>query len=331
MNSSNTLSAPNLPGVQGMRVFLAPMAGVSDMVMRSISLQAGADIAYGEMVSAKGLSYASAKTEHLLALAPGEQELGVQIFGHEPAIMASEAAHIEDMLGAHLFCIDINMGCPARKIISKGDGAALMNDPALAESIVAQVKRAVTCPVSVKFRRGFAMGDETAPAFAARMEDAGADFIVVHGRFARQMYTGVSDVGAIRKVKHSVSIPVIGNGDIVDAESARTLIDACGCDAIMIGRGARGNPWIFEQVLSMLEGYRIPDMPGAHERIEAARTHAHLLNELLPEHLVRMRKHGAWYVSGLKGASLARRAFNTCTTIEDFDRVFDELHEQAAS
>ena len=166
------------------KVLLAPMAGVSDIAFRTLCLEQGADLAFTEMVSAKGLSYANEKTRHLLALAEGEEKVGVQLFGHEPDVMASQAAWIEDALGEHLAYLDINMGCPARKIVSKGDGSALMKTPELACAIVRAVKAAVSHPVTVKFRRGWALGEETAPAFARLMEDAGADARCVHGRFA---------------------------------------------------------------------------------------------------------------------------------------------------
>lgn len=173
------------------RVLLAPMAGVSDIAFRTLCREAGADMAFTEMVSAKGLSFANEKTRHLLALADGESQVAVQLFGHEPDVMASQAAWIEQEMGEGLAYLDINMGCPARKIVSKGDGSALMKDPALAASIVRAVKRAVEHPVTVKFRRGWAEGDETAPAFARLMEEAGADGVTVHGRFAEQLYRGV--------------------------------------------------------------------------------------------------------------------------------------------
>ena len=216
------------------RVLLAPMAGVSDIAFRTLCREAGADLAFTEMVSAKGLSFANEKTRHLLALAGGESQVAVQLFGHEPEVMASQAAWIEDEMGESLAYLDINMGCPARKIVSKGDGSALMKEPDLAASIVRAVKGAVVHPVTVKFRRGWAEGDETAPAFARRMEEAGADGVTVHGRFAEQLYRGSADWGVIARVREAVSVPVVGNGDIRSGADAMRMAVETGCDAVMI-------------------------------------------------------------------------------------------------
>ena len=309
-------------------VILAPMAGVTDIAMRALCEEQGADIAFTEMVSAKGLSYANEKTRHLLDRASGESTVAVQIFGHEPETMAAQASWIEDELGSELAYIDINMGCPARKIVSKGDGSALMKAPMLAADIVAAVKKAVSCPVTAKFRRGWSMGDETAPEFAKRLEQAGVDGVTVHGRFSEQMYRGASCKDAIKRVKQSVSIPVVGNGDIANAEDALSMVFETGCDAIMIARGAQGNPWIFSQVKAALAGSDIPKPPTPIERIRMARRHARLLEEREGRNIVRMRKHAMWYVSGLPGASKARGLFNYCSTLDDFERVFDELEKR---
>ena len=223
-------------------LLLAPMAGVTDEAFRALCREQGASLAYTEMVSAKGLSFANEKTRHLLRLAPGENLVAVQLFGHEPAVMAEQAAWIEHTMGDTLAYLDINMGCPARKIVTKGDGSALMCDPALAASIVSAVRDAVYHPVTVKFRRGFKIGEETAPEFARRMEAAGACAVTVHGRFSEQLYRGSADWDVIAKVKRSVAIPVVGNGDVRCGADAVALREKTGCDAIMIGRGAEGNP-----------------------------------------------------------------------------------------
>ncbi|MEG0302395.1 MAG: tRNA dihydrouridine synthase DusB [Gordonibacter sp.] len=309
------------------RLLLAPMAGVSDEALRTLCREQGADLTYTEMVSAKGLSYANEKTRHLLRLAPAEDQVAVQLFGHEPDTMAAQAAWIEDEMGDSLAYLDINMGCPARKITSKGDGSALMRDPELAVAIVGAVTAAVKHPVTVKFRRGWAEGDETCVEFARRMEEAGAAALAVHGRFAEQLYRGRAEWDAIARVKRAVGVPVVGNGDVRTGADAVALVQRTGVDAVMIARGAEGNPWLFAQAKAALAGDPEPDAPSAGERIDMARRHARLLFERQGRNIVRMRKHAMWYMAGLPGAAVARERINACVTLEDFDRVFDELLE----
>ena len=316
------------------RLLLAPMAGVSDEAFRALCREQGADLAFTEMVSAKGLSYANEKTRHLLALAPGEDQVAVQLFGHDPDTMAAQAAWIEQEMGELLAYLDVNMGCPARKIVSKGDGSALMREPELAASIVRAIRAAVAHPVTVKFRRGWAMGAETAPDFARRMEDAGACAVAVHGRFAEQLYRGSADWDVVARVKEAVDVPVIGNGDVRSGADAVALTARTGCDAVMIARGAEGNPWVFAQAKAAIAGVPEPPAPDARERIAMARRHARLLARREGKNIVRMRKHAMWYLAGLPGAAAARAKINACVSVEDFDRVFDELlaflggHEQ---
>lgn len=309
------------------QVLLAPMAGVSDIAFRTVCRELGADLTFTEMVSAKGLSYANEKTRHLLDLADGEDKVGVQLFGHEPDTMAAQAAWVEDTLGDSLAYLDVNMGCPARKIVTKGDGSALMKEPELAASIVKEIKQRVSAPVTAKFRRGFEMGNETAVDFAKRIEQAGADAVTVHGRFAEQLYRGTSDRGVIARVKQAVRIPVVGNGDIKSGNDALSMLEQTGCDAVMIARGAQGNPWIFAQVKAAIEGVEEPAKPTTSQRIEMARHHARLLSQREGRNIVRMRKHAMWYVAGLPGASKARGMFNYCTSLDDFEQVFDMLEE----
>lgn len=307
------------------KLLLAPMAGVSDEAFRTLCRRAGAQMTYTEMVSAKGLSYANDKTRHLLDLADGEQMVAVQIFGHEPEVMASQAAWIEQEMGDALAYIDINMGCPARKIVSKGDGSALMRDPDLAGCIVSSVRKAIEHPVTVKFRRGWNLGNETAPDFARRMEQAGACAVAVHGRYAEQLYRGSAEWDTIARVKRAVSIPVIGNGDVKRGEDAAAMIERTGCDAVMIARGAQGNPWLFTQASYAIAGAALPKPPDPFDRIDMARTHARLLAEKHGRNIVRMRKHAMWYMAGLPGAAVARGKINDCVSVADFDAVFDEL------
>ncbi len=315
--------------LRGHKVILGPMAGVSDEAMRSLCLAHGADMTYTEMVSSKALSFANEKTRDLLRLAPGEEKVAVQLFGHEADTMAREAAWVEEHLGERLAYIDINMGCPARKICSKGDGAALMKDADVAAKIVRSMEKAVEHAVTVKFRRGFYLGKETAVEFAKRMEDAGASACAVHGRYAEQMYHGRSDSSLIARVKEALTIPVIGNGDIQSGEDAVRMFEETACDSIMIARAAEGNPWIFSQVKAALRGAEPGDPPSAQERIAMARTHAQLLSQRSGRNICRMRKHAMWYMTGLPGASVARRRINESVTLEDFNQVFDELLEKA--
>lgn len=307
------------------RLLLAPMAGVSDEAFRTICREQGASLTYTEMVSAKGLSYANEKTRHLLHLSPGEDQVAVQLFGHEPDTMAAQAAWIEQDMGENLAYLDINMGCPARKIVSKGDGSALMQDSKLAAAIVREVSAAVEHPVTVKFRRGWTLGKETAVEFGLRMEDAGAQAVAVHGRYAEQLYRGSADWDAIARVKEALSIPVIGNGDVKCGKDAVAITAKTGCDAVMIARAAEGNPWVFSQAKAALAGLPEPSAPTIDERIATARRHARLLSEREGKSLVRMRKHAAWYMAGLPGAAAARGKINACVTPEDFDEVFDAL------
>ena len=310
------------------KVILGPMAGVTDTAMRTLCLEQGADMTYTEMVSSKALSFANEKTQNLLDLAPGEEKVAVQLFGHEPQTMARQAAWVEERLGDALAYLDVNMGCPARKICTKGDGSALMSSPALAAEIVREMVAAVDHAVTVKFRRGFYEGEETAVEFARYIEDAGAAACAVHGRFAQQMYRGASDSGVIGRVKAAVSIPVIGNGDIKSGEDAQRMFAETSCDSVMIARAAQGNPWIFAQVKSVLHGNDPLALPSAQERIDMARTHARLLSQREGRNICRMRKHAMWYMAGLPGASTARARINLCTTLEDFNEVFDELLEK---
>ena len=323
------------------KMMLAPMAGVSDVAFRQLCSEQGASLAFTEMVSAKGLSFANERTAHLIDLYAGEALVGVQIFGHEPNTMADQAKWIEQELDGHLAVIDINMGCPVRKIAGKGDGAALIQDPVLAERIVHEVASCVSVPVTVKTRRGYYDGVETCVDFARMAQCSGAAAIAIHGRFATQMYAGAADWGCIARAKEAADIPVIGNGDVFSAQDALELFESTGCDAILVARGAQGNPWLFAQINAALEEtfgaagdgpqedcMRAGAFPTPEERIQMARRHAHLLDDHHPKAVVRMRKHASWYVKGVPGASAARAAFNSCSTVDDFDRAFDALLER---
>ena len=284
------------------------------------------------MVSAKALSYANQKTANLLTLSDLEDKVSVQLFGHEPNTMAEQAAWVEDSLGERLFAIDINMGCPARKIAGKGDGSALMRDPELASSIVKALYKTVSCPVTVKFRRGYELDNETALYFGKRMEDSGASAVAIHGRYALQFYRGKADWNIIKSLKEALSIPVIGNGDVVDGKSALAMLEFTKCDAIMVGRGAQGNPWIFKDIASRLSGGPGFAGPSVREKMELATRHAKMLSERDGRNIVRMRKHAMWYVAGTKDAAATRRKINDAVTFEDFALIFEHacaLTEQA--
>lgn len=310
------------------RVILAPMAGVSDEVFREICIDHGAQLTYTEMVSAKALSYGSAKTKDLLALAPNEDKVSVQFFGHEPDTMAAQAAQLEQMMGERIFSLDINMGCPARKIAGKGDGAALMKEPKLASEIVEAVVKAVELPVTVKMRRGFERGIETAPELAHIVEDSGASAVTIHGRFAQQFYQGEACWDTIKRVKDRVKIPVVGNGDITSGERADSMLRETGCDAVMIGRAAEGNPWIFDDVRSFLETGLPAPKPTPKQRIDTALMHARKLSEIYGDRIVVMRKHAMWYLHGMYGAATARRAINDAVSYSDFEKIFLDILDQ---
>lgn len=315
------------------KAILAPMAGVTDAAFRTLCREQGADLTYTEMVSAKGLSYANEKTRRLVDLGPGEQEVAVQLFGHEPETVAAMAAWVEQELGEHLAYMDINMGCPARKIVSKGDGSALMKDPSLAAAIVEATKRAVQCPVTCKIRRGWSAEEgESAVDLARCLEAAGADAVAVHGRFSTQMYHGRADWETIARVKQALSIPVVGNGDVTCGADAVRMVEETRCDGVMVARAAEGNPWVFADLKAALEGRPAPAPPTPQERMETVKRHVAMLAELNEGHLTPMRKHAAWYVRGLPGAAAARGRLNECSTVGEFFDVFDEIarHSHAA-
>ena len=311
----------------GVPVLLAPMAGVNDIAFRQLCVECGVDLTYTEMVSSKALSFANEKTRHLLDRAPNENRVAVQMFGHEPETMAREAAWVEDRMGETLAYIDINMGCPVPKIVKKGDGSALMRTPELACDIVRRVSEAVEHPVTVKFRKGYCAGEDKAVEFARMMEQAGARAVAVHGRTAAQFYTGTADWDVIARVKRAVSIPVIGNGDVKSGFDAVALVEQTGCDAVMIGRAAQGNPWLFSQVKAALRGEEEPTLPSAEQRVAMAHRHAELLSQRMGNNLVYMRKHVMWYLRGIPGAARARGDLNQCVTIDDFDAVLERLLE----
>ncbi len=303
-------------------VLLAPMAGVTDKAFRMITKPFGPGLMYTEMVSGKGLFYNSKKTADLLETEEDEKPVATQLFGHEPDVLASIA---EKALGFGAQLIDINMGCPAPKIIGSGDGSALSKTPQLAGEIVAAVVAAVDVPVTVKIRKGWDDSLVNAVEMAQIAEKNGASAVTVHGRTRQQFYSGTADLDIIKAVKQSVSIPVIGNGDIIDEDSAKHMLEYTGCDGIMIGRGAQGNPWIFERVIHYLEtGEKLPP-PTPEERTAKMREHLELLIKYKGEYrgIQEARKHMAWYIKGCHGGAKLREAIMHASTQDEMLKIID--------
>lgn len=294
-------------------IILAPMAGVTDKAFRLITKPFAPSLMYTEMVSGKGLMYKNKKTQVLLEVQDCEKPTAAQIFGHEPDVMAKIA---EDALSYGAEFIDINMGCPAPKIVNNGDGSALMKQPKLAGKIICAVKNAVNVPVTVKFRMGWDENSINAVEFAKVAEASGADAVTVHGRTREQFYSGNANLDIIKAVKQAVSIPVIGNGDINSAAAAEKMLNYTDCDGIMIGRAAQGNPWIFREVRQYLDSGVLLPPPTISERCEVAKHHLELLIKFKGERrgVLEGRKHMAWYFKGISGGAKLRQKINECST-----------------
>lgn len=312
----------------GFPLILGPMAGYTDTVFRSICKAHGADRTVTEMVSAKGLLYNSEKTRSLLETAPDERPVAVQIFGREPGTMADMAKRLVEEMDGAAGSVDINMGCPARKITSNGEGSALMLEPLLAGQIMEAVVKASPVPVTVKIRKGWDEAHENAPELARIAEASGISAVAVHGRTREQQYSGAADYGAISRVKAAVSIPVIGNGDVTDGESAKRMRAESGCDGIMIARGALGNPWVFEEVRCALDG--VPYAPPDRETvILTAVGHLRRAVELKGRQgLLELRKHLVWYFRGTRGAAAVRTRLQTAETAEETEQILLDTLEK---
>lgn len=301
-------------------IFLAPMAGVTDMPFRILCMEQGCGMVYSEMISAKGIHYNDEKSIKLCDINENEHPAVLQIFGSDPDIMAETAAKLDK---SQADIIDINMGCPTPKITKNGDGCALMKNPELASKIIKAVKASTSKPVTVKFRKGWDDSHVNAVEFAIMAQESGACAVAVHGRTREQFYSGKADWDIIAKVKSSVSIPVIGNGDIFSPEDAMRMIDYTGCDAIMVGRGAQGNPWIFKNIVHFLKYNEILPPPDMNQKINMILRHMNMLIEYKGMHtgILEMRKHIAWYLKGFPNSAAVRNMIFKCTNREQIENI----------
>lgn len=301
-------------------VFLAPMAGVTDLPFRLLCKEMGCGLVYSEMVSAKGILYDNKNTTELLQVAAEERPAAIQLFGSDPEILGAMGKKIESY---PIDIIDVNMGCPAPKIVKNGEGSALTRTPELVGKIVKALVESQSKPVTIKFRKGFDDAHVNAVEIAQIAEENGAAAVAVHGRTREQYYSGKADWEIIRHVKQAVHIPVIGNGDVFTPQDAKELMEFTGCDAIMIGRGAQGNPWIFKRTIHYLQTGELLPEPTAEERVEKALRHAQMLMEYKGEYIgIReMRKHMAWYMKGLPGAAELRGKLNVTENMADMEAL----------
>lgn len=297
-------------------VILAPMAGVSDLPFRLLCRKAGAGLVCMEMVSAKAIYYHNKNTEELLTIHPLELPVSLQLFGSEPQILGDMAKRIEDR---PFSILDFNMGCPVPKVVNNGEGSGLMREPKLAEEILSALVKAVNKPVTVKIRKGFDEAHCNAVEIAKIAESCGVAAIAVHGRTREQYYSGHADWDIIRQVKEAVKIPVIGNGDVDGPRAARAMLEQTGCDGIMIGRAAQGNPWIFRDVVSYLETGQVPSPPDHAMKKQMILEHAHLMLKIKGEYTAvrEMRKHLSWYTAGMPHSAGFRRTINSMETMEE--------------
>ena len=303
-------------------VVLGPMAGVCDLPFRLLCKEQGAGLVCTEMVSAKAIMYNNRNTKELLTTDERERPVSLQLFGSDPEIVSSQAARIEDL---PFDILDLNMGCPVPKVVNNGEGSALMKKPELAARIAEACVKAISKPVTTKIRKGFDEDTITAVELAKRLEDAGVSAVIVHGRTRQEFYSGKADWDIIRRVKEAVSIPVIGSGDVTDGPTAKKMIDTTGVDGVMIARAARGNPWIFREVVHFLEtGEELPK-PSWEEKKEMILRHARMLSDFKGEYIAirEMRKHVSWYTAGMPGSAKLRGRINEMETMEALIALID--------
>ncbi|MCI9142723.1 MAG: tRNA dihydrouridine synthase DusB [Lachnospiraceae bacterium] len=297
-------------------VILAPMAGVTDLPFRLLCRKAGAGLVCMEMISAKAIYYHNKNTEELLTIHPEEGPASLQLFGSDARILADMAKEIEER---PFSILDFNMGCPVPKVVNNGEGSALMKNPRLAEEILSALVKAVKKPVTVKIRKGFDEAHCNAVEIAKIAEGCGVAAVAVHGRTREQYYSGHADWEIIRQVKEAVKIPVIGNGDVDSPQAAKELLKATGCDGVMVGRAAQGNPWIFRDIVSFLDTGRIPEPPDRQEKKRVILGHAELQLRTKGEYTAvrEMRKHLAWYTTGMPHSARFRQTINSMETFSE--------------
>ena len=304
-------------------IILAPMAGVSDLPFRLLCKEQGAGMVCTEMISAKAISFRNKNTAALMETADEEHPVSLQLFGSDPDIISEMAAYIEER---PFDILDINMGCPVPKVAGNGEGSALMQNPKLVEEIVSKTARAIKKPLTIKIRKGFTQDQVNAVEIARIAEASGAAAIAVHGRTRDQYYSGTADWDIIRQVKEAVKIPVIGNGDVDSPQKARKMLEETGCDGIMVGRAARGNPWLFHEIDTYLKTGELISRPGRDEVKRMMLRHAKMQIEYKGEYIgIReMRKHISWYTAGYPNSSKLRNAINMVGTYEELESLLAE-------
>ncbi|MFR8040052.1 MAG: tRNA dihydrouridine synthase DusB [Anaerovoracaceae bacterium] len=303
---------------------LAPLAGITDKTMRSLCTKQGASLVYTEMVSGKGLWYGDKKTDRLLEIGEGEENVAFQIFGSDPEVMAFAAKNLNDRKN---LILDLNVGCPVPKIVKNGDGSALLKKLDLLYDVVSAMVKNSEKPVTAKIRKGFERYENTAVETALALESAGVSAVSVHGRTREQYYEGEADWDVIAEVKKSVKVPIIGNGDVMSGKDAVDMMEKTGCDGVMVARGALGNPWIFREAIALWRGEEVPPVPSDSDRINMLLDHLAMLAEDKGDKVAvrEIRKHIGWYVKGMRGAAELRRRVNRISEMSEMREVIGNM------